>query len=69
MESKRKGRPINETNICKCCQRQFQTAKEKCTHEANTRNKKAKTEITPSIAGEKLMERLEDFFEPVNQGE
>jgi hypothetical protein len=63
METKRKGRPTNAKNVCKCCQKEFKTSKEKCTHESNIRNRKAKTEVASSIGGEKLKTRLEDFFE------
>lgn len=61
METKRKGRPTNGTHVCKCCQIEFQTAKEKCTHESNKRiqdkghaKKRFKTSesmATPSIDG------------------
>jgi hypothetical protein len=68
MEAKRKGRPINGTHVCKCCQIEFQTAKEKCTHESNMRNRKAKTETTSSIGGgEKLGKRMKDFQTPEKQ--
>jgi hypothetical protein len=62
MDAKRTGRPINETHICRCCQIEFKTAKKKCTHESNMRNRKAKTETTSSIGGgEKLGKRMKDF--------
>jgi hypothetical protein len=66
MRTNKKGRPTNETNICTCCQIDFKSSKRKCTHESNMRNRKVKTEITSSI-GEKLNQRMEDFFEtPLN---
>jgi hypothetical protein len=57
----KKGRPYNLNNICRCCNKEFETAKKKCTHEFKMKIKKSKTEVG-SITGERDT-KIEDVLE------
>jgi hypothetical protein len=65
---KQKGRPTIITKACKCCNKEFKTTKQKCTHESKMRSKKSKTEIgdrdtnTEDIFGTQSMEPKKNIF-------
>jgi hypothetical protein len=42
---KKRGRPQNNKKTCECCNKEFATTKQKCTHEFKMKSKKAKTEV------------------------